>query len=393
MEQMYSGKPSNIVDDINRFLVWFSAVLFAFKFRLPKSQALKLRHNSKLFWYWFAFASVVYYPLAFATEAVPVRTQMLSELVVYPEYTAAAQVISLNESVIAAQVAGLVAEMLVRVGDTVKAGAVLVKLSCKDYELEHEKLKAERQATQAKLELAQWHLKQSELLVSQRTLPVEKVQERRAELAVLRGDLAASTVRIKVAERQMASCLVKAPFAGIVTERSTAVGQLVANGITLVKLLDLSRVEVSTQVSNRDIGALRSAGKLAFDHDGIRYPLTLHAVLPAIQTQTGTQEVRLDFSGQHGQPGAAGRLVWEDKVQHIAAELLIKRGEQLGVFTENSGIAHFHPLPDAQNGRPALIALPPDTPVIVSGQYNLEEGSTVKVQNGIASQPALKVNP
>lgn len=317
---------------------------------------------------------------AFADDPIPVVTQPLYELALYPESTSAAQVVSLNNSVIAAQVGGLVAEVPVRVGDTVKAEAVLVKLGCKDMELEYEKLKAERQATQAKLELAQWHLKQSELLTSQRTLPVEKVQERRAELAVLRGDLAADMAGIKIAERQMASCLVKAPFAGIVTERSISVGQLVSNGTALVHLLDLSQTEVSAQVASRDIAALRVAGELAFEHEGQRYPLKLRAVLPAIQAQTGTQEVRLDFIGKRGQPGAAGRLVWQNPTLHIASDQLVKRDGQLGVFTEQAGAAHFHPLPDAQNGRPAVIGLSPDTPIIVSGQYGLNEGSRVKVQ-------------
>jgi RND family efflux transporter MFP subunit len=328
-----------------------------------------------------------------ADEPIPVQTQLLSELALYPESTAPAHVISLNDAAIAAQVAGQVTEVPVRVGDQVKAGAVLVKLACTDYQLAYGQLKAERRTIQAKLELAQWHLKQSELLVNQRTLPVEKVQERRAELAVLRGELSSHAIKAKAAERQTAACSIKAPFAGIVTERSIAIGQLVGNGTTVIKLLDLTRAEVSAQVSNRDIGALQVAGELSFDHDGKRYLLTLRAVLPAIQSQTGTQEVRLDFTGQRDQPGAAGRLVWQDKVQHIAAELLVKRGEQLGVFTVQGDSAHFHPLPDAQNGRPAVIDLSPDTPIIVSGQYSLNEGSKVLVKTLNVKEAAIKGMP
>jgi len=196
----------------------------------------------------------------------------------------------------------------------------------------------------------------------------------------LRGDLAAHTAGIKIAERHKASCSVKAPFAGIVTERSVSVGQLVTNGTALVHLLDLGQTEVSAQVASRDIAALRAAGELSFEHEGQRYPLRLRAVLPAIQAQTGTQEVRLDFIGKRGQPGAAGRLVWQNPTLHIASDQLVKRDGQLGVFTEQAGTAHFHPLPDAQNGRPAIIGLSPDTPIIVSGQYGLKEGSRVKVQ-------------
>jgi multidrug efflux pump subunit AcrA (membrane-fusion protein) len=169
----------------------------------------------------------------------------------------------------------------------------------------------------------------------------------------------------------------------------------VSSGTVLVHLLDLTRAEVSAQVSSHDITALREAGDLAFEHEGQRYPLKLRAVLPAIQTQTGTQEVRLDFVGKQSQPGAAGRLIWQGQTLHIASDLLVKRGEYLGVFTEKSGIAHFHPLPNAQNGRPAVIDLSPDTPIIVSGQYSLNEGSKVKAQvpTKIAPQAVNKLKP
>ncbi|MEQ1486481.1 efflux RND transporter periplasmic adaptor subunit [Methyloglobulus sp.] len=319
--------------------------------------------------------------LAFADEPVPVLTQPLSELGIYPESTAAAQVVSLNDAAISPQVDGLVDEVLVRVGDTVKTGAMLVKLVCKDFELERARHNAERQATLARLELAQWHLKQSELLATQRTLPMEKVQERRSELAVLRGDLAAHEARIKTTERQIAACAVKAPFAGVVTSRLVAVGQFVSRGTALVNLLDTSRSEVSAQVASIDITALNEAKTLAFEHEGKKYPLKLHAVVPTIQTQTGTQEVRLDFIGPPSQPGSAGRLVWQNPNLHIASDLLVKRGEQLGVFTLQGSLAHFHPLPGATNGRPASIGLSPDTQIIVSGQYSLNEGAAVKVQS------------
>jgi hypothetical protein len=96
---------------------------------------------------------------ALAAEPVAVRTLPLSKLAIYPESAAPAVVVSLNDSPIASQVDAPVVEILVRVGDTVKAGAVLVKLDCRDFELERARLQAERQATQARLELAEWQVR------------------------------------------------------------------------------------------------------------------------------------------------------------------------------------------------------------------------------------------
>ena len=313
-----------------------------------------------------------------AAESVPVRTQILSELAIYPESAAPAVSVSLNNSAIASQVDALVLDVPVRVGDSVKAGAVLVQLSCRDFELDLARLQAERLATQAKLELSQWQLKQAETLAQQQTLPEEQVQEKRSQLAVLRGNIAAHAARIETTGRQISHCTVKAPFAGVVTERLIAVGQFASRGAALVRLLDISQPEISAQISSLETPALQKADSLVFEHNGEHYPLHLRTVLPTIRTETGTQEVRLDFVERKAEPGAAGRLVWRGKVMHVPAELLVKRGEQLGVFINQAGTAHFHALADAQSGRPAAISLPADTQIIVTGQFALNEGAAIK---------------
>jgi RND family efflux transporter MFP subunit len=317
---------------------------------------------------------------ALAVTPVPVRTQTLAELAIYPESASPAVVVSLNDAPIAAQIDALVVDVPVRVGDTVKAGAILVKLACKDFELEQSRLKAERQAIQARLELAQWQLKQAETLAAQQTLPEEQVQEKRSQLAVLRGDLAAHGARIEITDRQIVHCTVNAPFPGVVTARLIAVGQFASRGTALVRLLDITRPEVSAQVSSRETEALRQAKLLLFEHDGKQYPLILRAVLPTIHTETGTQNVRLDFTGLRSDPGAAGRLIWQNGVRHVPAEYLVQRDGQLGVFIVADGKAHLHALPGSQSGQPAPISLPPETQIIVTGQFGLNEGMAVKAE-------------
>jgi multidrug efflux pump subunit AcrA (membrane-fusion protein) len=79
-----------------------------------------------------------------AAEPTPVRTQTLAQLAIYPESAAPAVAVSLNNSAVAAQVDALVLDLPVRVGDNVKAGAVLVQLSCRDFELDRARLQAEK---------------------------------------------------------------------------------------------------------------------------------------------------------------------------------------------------------------------------------------------------------
>lgn len=338
---------------------------------------------------WLAASWLTLSAAAWADDPVAVRIAPLAQIAIYPESAAPALVVSLNHSPIAAEIDASVVELPVRVGDRVQPGAALAQLACRDFELERARLQGERLAAQAKLELSQWQLKQAETLAQQQTLPEEQVQEKRAQLAVLRGDLAANSARLETTDQQIKHCTVKAPFAGVVTERLIAVGQFAARGTPLVRLLDTGRPEVSAQIPDQETQALRQASDLNFEHNGNRYPLKLRSVLPAIRTETGTHDARLDFAAATAEAGSAGRVLWRDKLMHVPAEFVVKRGEQLGVFLNLQGIARFHALPAAQSGRPAAIALPGDSQLIVTGQFALRDGAAITVE----AVPAARSKP
>lgn len=70
----------------------------------------------------FAWGQLLAASFAFAAEPVSVHIQELSALSIYPESSAPAVVVSLNDAPIAAQVDAPVMQLPVRVGDAVKAG-------------------------------------------------------------------------------------------------------------------------------------------------------------------------------------------------------------------------------------------------------------------------------
>jgi hypothetical protein len=44
------------------------------------------------------------------------------------------------------------------------------------------------------------------------------------------------------------------------------------------------------------------------------------------------------------------------------------------VFVESAGKARFHVLPEAQEGRPVLLDLPPETQIVTEGRHALQDG-------------------
>jgi hypothetical protein len=119
---------------------------------------------------------------------------------------------------------------------------------------------------------------------------------------------------------------------------------------------------------------------MTFRHGGNDYPVTVRALGPQIDPIRRTREVRLTFEHRSALPGATGRLVWSNGSM-LPADLLVRRDNRLGVMLAADGRARFHPVPEAREGRPAPVTLPPESLVITDGRFSLRNGDAIRLAN------------
>ncbi|MCX7741962.1 MAG: HlyD family efflux transporter periplasmic adaptor subunit, partial [Tepidimonas sp.] len=201
-------------------------------------------------------------------------------------------------------------------------------------------------------------------------------------VALLRTELDSAEVALRTAERQRSKAIVRAPFAGTVTQRLAQLGETVAAGTPLFVLAQTDAVELQAALAPAEVAELRTAATLRFEaDDGQVRAARLLRVVPTVTSSTRLQTVRLALQGAVLPPGTAGLLRWQAVAPHVPAALLVRRGTALGVFVvEGDGAqqrARFIALPAAQEGRPTPTALPPQTLVVVRGQQTLRDGESV----------------
>ena len=311
---------------------------------------------------------------ASAPAAPAVVIKPLSKIAIYPEREASAQAVSLNESRIAAEISGRIEAIPVRVGERVAVGAVLARIECRDHELAHERANATLRAVRARLSLAQQQLVRARELGARGFFSKEAVASRETEVQVLRAEGEQAGTLLDTALRAVDKCSVRSPFAAIVRERLGQVGELAIPGSPLVALSDAGRVEVSAQVQLKDAESLRAARDVRFVGDGGSTAVALLRVSPAIAPQARTVEARLRFKSAPAAAGASGSVIWRESGPYIPAEFVVRREDRLGVFVEERGVARFHPLDAAQEGRPAPVDLPLGARIVVAGQLALRDG-------------------
>lgn len=313
----------------------------------------------------------------------PVDVRPLRDMWLHPQRSASAQVVARNEARVAAEVAGVVQRWEADVGTSVRAGQVLARLDPADHELAVQRARAARDAAQARLELLQAQARRAHELHGQGFISADALQMRDTELALQRAELASAQAALASAERALAKTVVRAPFAGTVTQRLAQQGETVAAGTPLFVLVQTGAAELQAQLSPAEVRELGRVRDVRFEaDDGATRAARLLRAVPALAGGTRLQTVRLALQGEPLPPGAAGVLRWQAPLPHVPAELLVRRGSALGVFVvEGEGEqarARFVALPEAQEGRPAAAAsLAGDACVVVRGQHALHDGQRV----------------
>ena len=323
----------------------------------------------------------IFSPVSSGQDAVAVKTARIKDLAIYNWKSAPATVISLNDTSVAAQIKARVDEISVKVGEVIDAGSVLVRLDCTDYRIAEQRVEAEIGALEARIRLAERRLERTRKLEQQQTASEELLDQREADLAVLHAQRRGAMSQLENAKVNVSRCTIRSPYRAVVTARLAAVGEFADMGTKLVEIMDIEQLEISAQVPALDIETVEQAEEIYFEDTASRYAVMLRTVTPAVNTQTRNREVRLLFSNGPALPGAAGKLIWRDSQPHVSAKLLVRRGNDFGIFISNTGKARFHVIPGAQQGRTTPVDLPLDTVVITEGHYRLEDGQPVILYN------------
>lgn len=316
-----------------------------------------------------------------AQDAKSVQVRELSTLLSPITLTAPAEVVSANRSRLSARIEARIEDIRVAVGDTVSEGDLLVALDCSDHEIARQRADAALEGATARLQRARQLVERSEALAEKTLLSPDLLEQRQTDKLAAQAEARQARAALQQADLAVERCRVTSPYEGVVTERLAGAGELARPGTPLLELVDVQTIEVSAQVAPAELDNLRTSPRLYFRFQDTEYDLRVARVVSVINPVTRTNEVRLTFDADRVPVGASGRLVWHDKDPGIPASLVVQRDGRSGIFIARDGRAVFHPLPDAEEGRPAAVSLPADTRIVMDGRRTLRDGDPVAVSN------------
>ncbi len=210
-----------------------------------------------------------------------------------------ARAMAAEEARIFARTSGTVAERRVDLGDRVKAGELLLRIAAPEVDQSLERARAAVGQTRAREHLAQLNVDRARPLVEQQFLSPSGLDNLTANLAVAHADTAAAVAEVKRLEAVQQFQWVRAPFAGVITERLVERGDRVSGDsgdaylLRLAKLDELRVVVDVPQSSAIDV-PLGAVVPLSFrEFPGETFKATLRRRSGAIDAATGTMRIEL----------------------------------------------------------------------------------------------------
>lgn len=147
------------------------------------------------------------------------------------------------------EVTGVVAEVLFKANEPVKAGDVLVRLDDEDQKVEVERATIARDDAKAALDRAE------KLFATKNTTAVAVSDARSA--------LDKAEIDLKVAQLALAKRAITAPFSGTVGIADLSVGDLVTTAKAIANVADMSTAEVTFEVPERVAARVRAGEEVA----------------------------------------------------------------------------------------------------------------------------------
>ncbi len=204
--------------------------------------------------------------------------------------TVSGSVAAWQEMFLGVELTGIrVAEVLVEVGDKVRAGQPLLRLDTRTLEVQARQADAGVAQARASLQLAKANADRGATLVKQGLISSSNADELRATLATAEAQLTTAEADREAARLRLGFATLKAPDAGIISARSVQPGQIVSSGTDLLRLIRRGRLEWRAELGQSDLTRIRIGTAVELTAPGgQRVPGLVRAVAPAVNPDTRT---------------------------------------------------------------------------------------------------------
>ncbi|MEE4174810.1 MAG: efflux RND transporter periplasmic adaptor subunit [Xanthomonadales bacterium] len=330
-----------------------------------------------------------------AADGPPVVVETATTQPITETLRVSGTVTSRRAGVLSAAVGGLVAVLDVDAGDRVETGQVLVGLDDELARLNVQRAEAAQAQVQSALADAQRRLGEAERLRDERGIAETEVRSLRAEVDMDEAALAAARAGLAEQRALLDRHTVRAPFAGVVAERMSELGEWVSPGDSLLSLVATDALRFDFRVPQSRFSSITRGTPVRVSLDaepGEAWPGTIQAIVPVNDPAARTFLLRVEAPAAPAVPGMSARAAISidtgRRAVVVSRDALIRHpdgrstvwvvegegsGARVSERTVETGL-EFGGLVELSSGLEA------GAPVVVRGNESLQDGQAVTVR-------------
>jgi RND family efflux transporter MFP subunit len=244
---------------------------------------------------------------------------------------------AVNRATVSAETSGRVAAILYDVDDFVEAGAVIMRFTDTEQRAALGRAEAAAQEAEARFAEADNEHRRISAMYENGTVAKARYDQAKANFDAAVARLEAARAGVTGAKEQLDYTVVRAPYAGIVSERHVEVGELVRPGEPLMSGLSLEQLRVTVDVPQSMIDPIRKIGKAQVYAGDRAIPAETLTFYPIADAAANTFRVRANLPSGSATlyPGTfvkVGFVVGETERLLVPSRAVVHRSELTAVY-------------------------------------------------------------
>jgi RND family efflux transporter MFP subunit len=252
---------------------------------------------------------------------------------------------ALNQVAVKAKVAGEVKEVLVRAGEAVTLGQVLIRMDTSEYQAKVEQAKGSLVASRGQLDIATKSRDNNLALLDKGFISRNAFDNAASQFDIAKANVDTARGALDVAQKALNDTVIKAPIAGMVSTRTIEPGEKVSVDNKLLDVVDLRQMELEAPVPTADILKVKLGQEVLVRVEGLPDAVAGKVVRINPATQSGSRSimvyVRIDNPDNLLRAGmfadASLTLDKRDAVLTVPTTAIQNEGDKAYVYTIENG--------------------------------------------------------
>ncbi len=266
---------------------------------------------------------------------VPVAVVEAVRIEMTSQTWASGTIVSRSDARIAAEVAGQLT-WVAEVGDVLEKGAVVARIDDSALQLQLRQDEAQVKRLEADLEFANQQLERRRQLAAEQIISANDLEETQARRETAEQNLVAARVAREQTLYRLSRTTVRAPFGGKIVERLQQPGGYTEAGRDVVRLVDVSDIEIRAQAPLSVEPYLEEGMTIAVEGRGREGSGIIRRVIRVGDERSRMFEVRLGLEGDPWVVGSAVKVAFPAsaprEVVAVPRDALILRSDAMYVF-------------------------------------------------------------